>query len=265
MANNPPGNQPYPVIIIAFVFFVGVIASNVGAKTPAGKEPVVASKPVYKPVIRRLTVAEIEDKGIYQAMETHMYRMCIREVPFFLALHKCFYKDPMLDNGDSLMVKKEVIQALLNGAAERFMEKELTGSPATGIDSILIFRYNGKNGKSSSCNIIIYAPADAYDIPKTGAKVRVPEKTRGTVVFDEGTGSMKVTVFSPGVKLELPGYAKTLSFGLITDMDISYAELVPADNAFEARLLYSPKEKDIEKRGWSLNITECNKIRPYLR
>ena len=184
-----------PFLLTSSVFaclMTAVPSTSAAAKSAAA----VASKPS----MRHLTVAEIEAQGIYPAMEALMYRMCIREVPFFLALHKCYYKDPMLDNGDSLMIKKEVIQALLAGAASRYGEKELTGSPATGIDSMMIFRYKGKGARTTSCNIIIYAPADAYVIPKTGAKVKVPPKTKGTVVYNEGAGSLTVTVFSPGRK-----------------------------------------------------------------
>jgi hypothetical protein len=76
---------------------------------------------------------------------------------------------------------------------------------------------------------------------------------------------MTVTIFTRGVKLVLPGFAKVLSLGMINDMDIRYAELLPLGKGYEARLLYATKEKDVKKRGWSFNVTECNKIRPYAR
>jgi hypothetical protein len=53
--------------------------------------------------------------------------------------------------------------------------------------------------------------------------------------------------------------------GMITDMDVRYAELLPADNGFEARLTYASQGKPAKKKGWSFNVTECNKIRPYAR
>jgi hypothetical protein len=89
--------------------------------------------------------------------------------------------------------------------------------------------------------------------------------TRGAIACNPATGRFLIAIFSKGVRLELPSYAKILSLGILSDMDIGYAELIPSESSFEARLLYATNEKEVKRRGWSLNITECNKIRPYAK
>jgi hypothetical protein len=235
------------------------------AKRSSSSRKKSVRKPVYRPCKRHLTLEEVEATHVYRTIESYLYRMCIKEVPFFLALHRSYYRDPRLDKRDTLVLRKQVLQSLLFNASNTLNTSELTISPVINIDSMMIFRPKVKNGKTTRCNMIIYTVPGAYEIPKTGAKVSVPGVLRGTVARNTKTGSILVTIFSKGVKLQLPHYAKVLSLGMISDIDVRYAELLPAGNGFEARLLYAAKEKQVKKRGWSLNVTECNKIRPYAR
>lgn len=241
-------------------------AAKAGSGQVKKARPAARSRSAYRPCRRNLAAQEISRAGFFQAMEQLSYRMCLQEVPFFLALHQCFYKDERLDRKDTLVLKKRVMQSLLAEASKQLSSGDLTISPATSIDSMWLFRAAGKRGgATTNCNIAIFTRAGSYEIPKTGASIAVPAVVKAAIVKNERDGSVTVTIFSRGVKLELPGYAKILSFGMLSDMDISYAELRPVDPAFEARLLYAPKEKDVARRGWSFNITECNKIRPYER
>jgi hypothetical protein len=218
-----------------------------------------------KPSKRYVTIAEVESRNFYSSIESYLYRICIKEVPFFLALYNTYCKDARLNRSDTLVLTKNVLSALLVTASHRLSTSELTVSPVLNIDSIMIFRPKGKRGGTTRCGMIIYTVPGAYEIPKTGARITVPPILRGTVSQNAKTRSMSVTVLSRGVKLQLPGYAKLLSLGIITDMDVRYAELLPADNGFEARLMYASQGTAAKKKGWSFNVTECNKIRPYAR
>jgi hypothetical protein len=220
---------------------------------------------VRKPGRRHLTFTEVENRNIYKVIEKYLYRMCIKEIPFFLALHEGYYRDKRLDRGDTLVLKKKVLSALLVNASHRLSTSELTISPVTNIDSMMVYRSKVKNGRTTQCGMIIYTTPGVYDIPKTGAKVSVPRIVKGIISRNGKTGSMFVRIQTKGVKLHLPGYAKVVSLGMISDMDVRYAELVPSGPGFEARLMYVSKEKKTRLRGWSLNVTECNKIRPYAR
>ena len=224
-----------------------------------------AAVPKKKPSKCQVTIAEVESRNIYSVIESYHYRMCINEVPFFLALHHCYYKDARLNRGDTLVLTKIVLSALLLTASHRLSTSDLTVSPVLKIDSMMIFRPKAKRGGTTRCAIIIYTVPGDYEIPKTGARVTVPCILRGNVSLNTRTQNMFVTVLTRGVKLQLPGYAKLLSLGMITDMDVRYAELLPADNGFEARLMYTSQGKPAKKKGWSFNVTECNKIRPYAR
>ena len=246
------------------------IASGVvAATTTASAKKNIKSKaaaPQKKRVTKwRLTFQEIEGKGIYSAIESYMYRMCLQEVPLFLALHKCYYKDDRLVKGDTLVLTKPVMQSLLLNVASHLGTSDLNISPVTNIDSMVLFRNRGQKPASTNCNIVLYVQADAYEIPKTGAKITIPSVVKAGIAYNATSGKILVAVFSKGVRLELPGYAKVLSLGMISDMDIGYAELIPSESSWEARLLYATKEKEVKRRGWSFNITECNKIRPYAK
>ena len=241
-------------------------SSTVNKKTAVKSRQTVKTRTPFKPAKRYITVKEVESKKIYSVIESYIYRMCIREIPFFFALHQCYYRDVRLNRGDTLALRKKVLQVLILKTASRLNSSELNISPVCNLDSMMIFRSKSRSGKrTTNCNIIIYARPGAYDIPKSGAKVKVPGILRGTVMKNSRSGAMIVTIFTKGVKLVLPNYAKMLSLGMIADMDIRYAELVPEGNGYEARLMYATQKKDVKKRGWSFNVTECNKIRPYAR
>jgi hypothetical protein len=224
-----------------------------------------AALPNKKPSKYHVTIAEVESRNIYSMIESYHYRMCIKEVPFLLALYHRYYKDARLNRGDTLVLTKKVLSTLLMTASHRLSTSELTVSPVLNIDSIMISRPKGKRGRTTRCAMIIYTVPGAYEIPKTGARVVVPHILRGTISLNARTQSMFVTVLTRGVRLQLPGYAKLLSLGMITDMDVRYAELLPAGNGFEARLMYASPGTPAKKKGWSFNVTECNKIRPYAR
>jgi hypothetical protein len=257
-----------PIVVGAVVSAAKTkVAASSSASKKKAKKPAAVSPPKKTARTKKwyLTFPEIEKKGIYPAIESYMYRMCLQEVPLFLALHKCFYKDDRMVKGDTLVLKKQVLQALLLNVASHLGTSDLNISPVTNLDSMMLFRNKGQNPASTNCNIIIYTQADAYEIPKTGARIQVPAVIRGAIACNASTGKVLVAVFSKGVRLELPGYAKILTLGAISDMDIGFAELIPSESSYEARLLYATKEKDVKRRGWSFNITECNKIRPYAK
>jgi hypothetical protein len=257
----------WPAVAAAII----TAAQTTGVQSPSAagnkltNKNVVKQKKTARTTRWCLTFQEMEKKGIYSAIESYLYRMCLQEVPLFLALHKCFYKDLRLAKGDTLVLKKPVMQTLLLNVASHLGTGDLNISPVTNIDSMVLFRNKRQKPSSTNCNVVIFAHADAYDIPKTGAKIDLPAVTRGAIACNPATGRVLVAIFSKGVRLELPAYAKILSLGILTDMDIGYAELVPSESAFEARLLYATNEKEVKRRGWSLNITECNKIRPYAK
>jgi hypothetical protein len=242
-----------------------VKTASVKTKRAVSTTKKVSGNAAREPGKRYLTFKEVEDNNIYTAIESTLYRMCIKEVPFFLALHQCYYRDKRLNRGDTLVLSKKVLSTLLMFASQRLRTSELTISPVINIDSMMLYRPKEKKKGAIRCGMIIYTVPGVYTIPKTDAKISVPNILWGTVSKYDKSDCIFVTIFSKGVQLQLPSYAKVMSLGMITDMDIRYAELVPSGPGFEARLLYAAKEKRTKKRGWSLNVTECNKIRPYAR
>jgi hypothetical protein len=255
---------PYPTLSISALPALALATASTKKKS-ATRTRKKAALPKKKPSKCQVTIAEVESRKIYSIIESYLYRMCIKEVPFFLALHRCYYRDARLDRGDTLVLTKTVLSALLMSAAQKLSTSELTVSPVLNIDSLLLFRLKAKRGRTTPCVIVIYMVPGAYEIPNTGARVTVPHILRGTVSLNAKTQHTFVTVLSRGVKLQLPGYAKLLSLGMIADIDVRYAELLPADNGFEARLMYASQGTPAKKKGWSFNVTECNKIRPYAR
>ena len=247
----------------------GVATAQQSDQKSAGKKGTrirnrkIATLSLQPAVKHYVSFREVEGRRIYQAIEKYLYRMCIKEVPFFLALHACYHKDVRLNKGDTLVLGKKVLQALLLNASRKLSTEDLVISPATNIDSILLFRPSAKRKKTTRCILVVYTKSGTYEIPKTGARVWVPRVVKGSVSWSVKRQIMVVTVVSPGVKLLLPSYAKLLSLGMITDMDVRYAQLLPSGNGFEARLLYAPSGRTSQKKGWSFNVTECNKIRPY--
>ena len=255
----------FPILSISATIPPASANAPAKKKSAARTRKKAAVAHVKKPSKCRVTFAEVERRKIYPVIESYLYRMCIKEVPFFLALHHVYYKDARLNRGDTLMLTKKVLSTLLKTASERFSTDELTVSPVLNIDSIMIFRPKAKRGRTRRCSMIVYTVPGAYEIPKTGARVTVPHIVRGTVFLNAKTETMFVTVLTKGVKLQLPGYAKILSLGIFSDRNVRYAELLPAGNGFEARLMYASQEPQAKKKGWSFNVTECNKIRPYAR
>jgi hypothetical protein len=256
--------SPYPTLSISALPVLAATTASTKKKS-ATRTRKKAALPKKQPSKCPVTIAEVESRNIYSMIESYHYRMCIKEVPFFLALHRCYYRDSRLTRGDTLVLTKTVLSALLMTAAQKLSTSELIVSPVLNIDSIMIFRPKAKRGGTSRCAIIIFTHPGAYEIPNTGARVTVPHILRGTVFLNAKTQSLFVTVLTRGVKLQLPGYAKLLSLGMIGDMDVRYAELLPADNGFEARLMYASQGTPAKKKGWSFNVTECNQIRPYAR
>jgi hypothetical protein len=232
------------------------------------KSQVKSDKKRNKPEAKRrvtrfyVTVQEVEAKGIYDVISLYIGEMCIKEVPFFLSLHRSFYRDPRIANGDTLVLRKSVLQSLQNHAIEIRHLDELRESSIKNIDSMYLFKEKKNRKNKSLCNLTIFLDSGPYEIPKTGAKVRVPNKITGSVFYNNKTGTMMVYVHTMGIKLELPGYAKALTLGLIGDMDIGFAGIERTATGWKALLLYSKEKNDAKKTGWSFNVSECNKIRP---
>jgi hypothetical protein len=209
-----------------------------------------------------VTVTEAEAYGVYDVISLYINDMCIKEVPFFLSLHRSFYKDERLAKGDTLVLAKLVLQVLKNRAVEIRHMDELRESSLKNVDSMYLFKEKKNRKNESLCNFIVFVDPGAYEIPKTGASVRVPDKIAGSLYYNSKTGKMVVYVHTMGIKLELPAYAKALTLGIIGDMDIGFAELEREPEGWKAVLLYTKEKDDSKKTGWSFNLTECNRIRP---
>ncbi len=211
----------------------------------------------------RITIAEIERRGVYDIMVLYIDEMCIKEAPFFLALHRCYAPDPRLASGKTLMLDKLTILQLRDRAGKREGMRELRRGDLGRVDSIFLYKEAQNRRNRSLCNFIAYVDPGAYAIPKTGAQVQLPEKVFGSIHHNRKTGKMVVYVHCAGIKLRLPLYAKAISLGMLDDLDIGFAELEQEKSrSWTARLLYRNKA-NAPRRGWMFNLTECRRIRPY--
>jgi hypothetical protein len=236
-----------------------VLSAKKPKKTHVKKKPVAKKPRVTK---SHVTVQEAEARGVYDIINLYINDMCIKEVPFFLSLHRSFYKDERLLKGDTLVLAKLVLQVLKNRAVEIRHIDELRESSIKNVDSMYLYKEKKNRKNESLCNFAVFVDPGAYEMPKTGASVRVPEKIAGSLYYNSRTGKMVVYVHTMGIKLELPAYAKALTLGLIGDMDLGFAEIEREPEGWKAVLLYTKEKDDSKKTGWSFNVTECNKIRP---
>lgn len=204
---------------------------------------------------------EAVEKGIFDSMRLNINNICIKEIPFFLALYKCFYQDERLFQGKTLVVEESSIFWLLNKAVTVYKMRELHNSDAYKIDSLCLYKEKKNRRNRNLCNFTVYVAPGAYEIPKTGASVIVPEIIKGSIYYKQD--KMLVYIHTGGIKLELPKYAKALSLGLVGDMDIGFAEFEKERGKWLARLLYVKSSNNPQKKGWSFNAADCNKIRPY--
>lgn len=210
-----------------------------------------------------ITLEEIERRGVYDIMELYIDHMCIKEVPFFLALHRCYSPDPRLASGQRLFMDKLTILQLRDRAAQREQMRELLYGDLNRLDSLILYKEPKNRRNKALCNFIAYVDPGEYAIPKTGADVITPEKIRGSIHYSRKSGKMVVYVHCSGIHLKLPLYAKALSLGLLDDLDVGYAELEQEqDRSWTARLLYR-NSANSPRRGWKFNVTKCKKIRPY--
>jgi hypothetical protein len=209
-----------------------------------------------------VTITEAEARGVYDVINLYINDMCIKEVPFFLSLHRSFYKDDRLAKGDTLVLARIVLQVLKNRAVDIRHIDELRESSLKNVDSMYLYKEKKNRKNESLCNFTVFVDPGAYEIPKTGASVRVPDKIAGSLYYNIKTGKMVVYVHTMGIKLELPAYAKALTLGIIGDMDIGFAELEREPEGWKAVLLYTKEKNDSKKTGWSFDLTECNRIRP---
>jgi hypothetical protein len=218
-----------------------------------------------KPRITKVEIGipEAEKMGMYDIIKLYMNDMCIKEVPFFLSLHRCFYRDVRIANGDTLFLSKATLQGLKDRAIVIHHINELRGSSIRNIDSLLLYKEKKNRKKEALCNFTVYLDPGTYEIPRTGASVSVPGKLSGSIYYASATGKMVVYIHTTDVKLILPMYAKALTFGLIGDMDIGFAELQRSGDSWTAILLYVSGKNESKKSGWSFNVTECNTIRPH--
>jgi hypothetical protein len=84
-------------------------------------------------------VADAEKLGMYEIVKLYMGDMCIKEIPFFLSLHRSFYRDPRIANGDTLYLSRPTLQALKNRAISLHRINELRESAIRNIDSLLLY------------------------------------------------------------------------------------------------------------------------------
>ncbi len=211
---------------------------------------------------------EIEKKNVYDIMALYIEDMCIKEVPFFIALHRCYHQDKRLPKGYKLLIDKYTVLQLKKQATSLHNMDELNGSSIYRLDSLILYKKKANRYKKNLCNFIAYVDPGAYEVPKTGAKLIVPGVIKGSIYYNKNNKNKKMVVYFHvgGIKLELPGYAKTLSLGLLTDMDIGIAEVEFTKGNWISRLIYVKKNKNEKiQKGWSFNIGKCNKITPYLK
>lgn len=212
-----------------------------------------------------VTLEDIERKGAYGIMKLYNDEMCIKEIPFFISLHRGFYQDKRLAKGYRLVLRKNTIQSLEKKSASLHSMMELEESLIYKLDSLILYKLRKNRYRKYLCNFIAHVDSGAYEIPKTGAKIVVPSVIKGSVYYNKKNITNKMTVYfhTSGIKLKLPRYAKTISLGLLSDMDIGIAELEFIKESWVARLLYVKSKDNPKRKGWSFSMTKCNKIRPY--
>ena len=213
----------------------------------------------------RVSSSEVIKRGFFKVIGQYSGSMCVKEIPFLIALHRSFYLDKRLTNGYRLTLGKKTITVLKNRAKNLKNMKELKKSLIYKIDSLTIYKAKKNRLNKKLCNFILYIQPGPYEIPKTEAKLVVPKKVYGSIYYNKNASTKKMTVYlhSSGIKLELPGYAKAISLGMINDMDIGIAEIEYAQKVWTTKLLYVSKKRNTKHRGWSFNLSNCNKIRPY--
>jgi len=221
-----------------------------------------AQKNRYQQYIR---LADVEKLGAYDIMKLYNEEMCVKEIPFLIALHRCFYQDKRLPKGFKLVLRQSTIYPLKRKAIELHGMKELEESMIYKLDSLMLYKLRKNRYKKNLCNFIAYLDSGAYEIPETGAKLVVPGVIKGSIYYNRKGKGNKMTVYlhTGGIKLELPAYAKRITLGILSDMDIGIAELEFTKGNWVARLLYVKSRENPKKKGWSFNMTKCNKIRPY--
>ncbi len=212
-----------------------------------------------------LRLADVEKMGAYDIMKLYNDEMCIKEVPFLIALHRCFYQDQRLPKGFKLVLRQNTIMPLKKKALKQHGMKELEESLIDKLDSLVLYKSRKNRYKKNLCNFIAYVDSGAYEIPKTGAKIVIPNVIKGSIYYNRKNRTNKMTIYlhTGGIKLELPKYAKRITLGILSDMDIGIAELEFIKGTWITRLLYVKSKENPKRKGWSFNMTKCNKIRPY--
>ena len=212
-----------------------------------------------------IRLGDVEKRGVYDIMKLYNDEMCVKEVPFLIALHRCFYHDQRLTKGFKLVLRQSTIYPLKRKAIELYGMKELEESLIYKLDSIILYKLRKNRHKKNLCNFIAYIDSGAYEIPETGAKLIIPNVIKGSIYYNKKNRTSKMTVYlhTGGIKLELPAYAKRITLGILSDMDIGIAELEFIKGNWITRLLYLKSKENPKRKGWSFNMTKCNKIRPY--
>jgi hypothetical protein len=240
------------------------------AKTPVPKtsqsKPNKTKKKTLKkqrPEKMAITLKEAETRGVYGILKMYIDAMCIKEIPFFISLHRCFYNDRRISTGDTLVLDRSTLQTLKQREVDLHHINELMFSSIRNVDSLYLYKERKNKSNEDLCNFMAFVHPGSYDIPKTGASVQIPAIVAGSIHYSDRTGRMVVYMHTSGIRLELPTYAKALTFGLISDMDIGFAELFRGENGWTAALLYTKGKESQKKTGWSFNLTECNSVRPF--
>ncbi len=229
------------------------------AGAPSYGKPPAATKVVHRIPV---TAAEAQRRGVYDIMKLYMDGICIKEVPFFIALHRCFSVDTRIERGKTLVLTKRTILELRDRAVALHRMRELAESDIDKIDSLVLYKKRENRYNRYLCNFEVFVTPGKCRIPKTGAGVIAPQKVFGSIFYSRKADKMVVYIHCGGVKLELPRYAKAMSLGILDDLDVGFAELEMVDRQWVARLLYMKKVGGV-RTGWSFNATECNKIRPH--
>jgi hypothetical protein len=216
---------------------------------------------------QRVSYNEVKNRGFFKIAGQYSGGMCVKEIPFFIGLHRSFYLDKRLVKGYRLTLGNKTVVALKNRAKNMKNMRELKKSLIYKIDSLTIYKKKKNRFNKNLCNFILYIKPGAYEIPKTGAKLVVPKKVYGSIYYNKKAHTKKMVVYlhSSGIKLKLPAYAKALSLGIINDMDIGIAELEYFQKSWTTKLLYVSTKRSTKRKGWIFNLSNCNRIRPYVK
>ena len=105
-----------------------------------------AGKKFYK----KINFNDITKRGFFNIISSYAGEMCVKEIPFLISLHRCFYQDVRLTKGYKIVLRKKTILSLKDKAKTLKNMKELKKSLIYKIDSLAIFKKKKNRYKTMS-------------------------------------------------------------------------------------------------------------------